>query len=711
MFKWLLNIASRSISNFTGAILYSHQQTITTAANTRQHTRSVVRFASYSTKWFVFVFTALFLTNCIPPTEVEYDGVAIDINDPTTRRIAVFQDEHQTDSLLHYFSHLNPSYRYLSARAFSSFVDTLAHAPLIKLLQDEFDLVRAAAAHALGQQGNPALDEALLTNFAPDTSRQYLQANEAILAAIGKLSTEERLNQLAQVTTYQARDTALLRGQAWALFYFGRRNILSEAGTQRALELSQSTYPIDIRYPALAYLARFTSSLDSTQVSGLLKELPRTDSPDLRMLQVLAISKHNGTNTGRALLRQLARENDWRVRVNLIRGLRNYPYALSKTTVIESLGDSHQLVSETAADYILAKGEATDATTYWSLARDSFPWQTRFKLYQATNRYLPIYFTDYRGSINYQLQQRFQQTSNPYHQAAIITALGDFPWNYRTIHELGFASQHEVVRTTAVRALVYISQKSDFNTFFRNSANRVRTELSVYLQQAITTEDAGMVYEAAQALSASDNPYIGVYQELNWAKSALAALPLPAALESYRALEDAIAVLEGRAVPVHRDMPAHNRPINWKAITDAGSSPTVRIHTNRGNITLALWPEMAPGTVSSFLQLAAEGFYRDKPLHRVVPNFVVQGGDPRGDGYGAIDFSLRTETPAVHWSHSGLIGLASAGRDTEGVQFFLTHSGTPHLDGRYTAFGEVIEGQEIVDALQVGDVIERVEIR
>ncbi|MEL6276735.1 MAG: peptidylprolyl isomerase, partial [Bacteroidota bacterium] len=253
--------------------------------------------------------------------------------------------------------------------------------------------------------------------------------------------------------------------------------------------------------------------------------------------------------------------------------------------------------------------------------------------------------------------------------------------------------------------------REDFDAFFRNSARRVRAELAVYLRTAIESADAGMIYEAAQALQADANLYKTSYPNLDWAKTTLASLALPQKIESYRALEEAITKLEGRpssSEPIQAD---YNHPIDWEVINSAGATPTVRIHTERGNITLELWPELTPGSVSSFLQLATEGFYRNKPFHRVVPNFVAQGGDPRGDGYGATDFSLRTETPSVHWDRSGLIGLASAGRDTEGVQFFLTHSGTPHLDGRYTAFGEVIEGQEVVDALQVGDIIERIEIR
>jgi cyclophilin family peptidyl-prolyl cis-trans isomerase len=92
----------------------------------------------------------------------------------------------------------------------------------------------------------------------------------------------------------------------------------------------------------------------------------------------------------------------------------------------------------------------------------------------------------------------------------------------------------------------------------------------------------------------------------------------------------------------------------------------------------------------------------------MVPNFVLQGGCPRGDGYGGMPWTLRTEIGRKLFT-AGSVGLASAGRDTESCQFFITHSATPHLDGRYTRFGEVVSGMDVVWRLQVGDVMERVE--
>ncbi|MGH7453798.1 MAG: peptidylprolyl isomerase, partial [bacterium] len=134
------------------------------------------------------------------------------------------------------------------------------------------------------------------------------------------------------------------------------------------------------------------------------------------------------------------------------------------------------------------------------------------------------------------------------------------------------------------------------------------------------------------------------------------------------------------------------------------------IQSNGGKIALEFFPETAPLTALNFVRLAQKGFFDGLFIHRVVPNFVVQTGDPRGDGWGSPGYSIRSEFSRRRYTR-GMVGMASSGTDTEGCQFFITHSDQPHLDGRYTIFARVKSGMEVVDALQVGDRMEKVMIQ
>ena len=136
------------------------------------------------------------------------------------------------------------------------------------------------------------------------------------------------------------------------------------------------------------------------------------------------------------------------------------------------------------------------------------------------------------------------------------------------------------------------------------------------------------------------------------------------------------------------------------------------IETSRGVIELELYPQHAPKTVNNFVFLAKAGFYDDVSFHRVIKNFMIQGGDPTGTGRGGPGYKFEDELKENPLKHeTGVISMANSGPNTNGSQFFITHSPQPHLNGRHTVFGKVVSGQDVVDAIQQGDKMLRVEIR
>ncbi len=140
-----------------------------------------------------------------------------------------------------------------------------------------------------------------------------------------------------------------------------------------------------------------------------------------------------------------------------------------------------------------------------------------------------------------------------------------------------------------------------------------------------------------------------------------------------------------------------------------GLNPQAILETTKGVLQVELFPEEAPLTVDSFVSLTEKGFFKDITFHRVVPNFVVQGGDPRGDGNGGPGYQIRCEINEKPYDR-GSIGMALSGKDTGGSQFFFCHSAQPHLDGGYTVFGRVINGLDVMDRLTRGDRILSIEI-
>ena len=144
---------------------------------------------------------------------------------------------------------------------------------------------------------------------------------------------------------------------------------------------------------------------------------------------------------------------------------------------------------------------------------------------------------------------------------------------------------------------------------------------------------------------------------------------------------------------------------------DAKKKYTATFETSRGTIVADLFADRAPITVNNFVTLAKDGFYDGLMFHRVIADFMVQGGDPQGTGSGGPGYKWADERPALGIKHEvGSLSMANAGPNTNGSQFFITHIATDWLNGKHAVFGKVTSGQDIVDATQQGDVIKKLTI-
>ncbi len=147
------------------------------------------------------------------------------------------------------------------------------------------------------------------------------------------------------------------------------------------------------------------------------------------------------------------------------------------------------------------------------------------------------------------------------------------------------------------------------------------------------------------------------------------------------------------------------------SVSVAAAAVTATIETNKGTIKLELYPDKTPITVANFVNLANRGFYSGLKFHRVIKGFMIQGGDPSGNGSGGPGYMFKDEfSPDLKHSSPGILSMANRGPETNGSQFFITHVPTPHLDGRHTVFGKVISGQNVVDSIEQGDTMLSVKI-
>ena len=664
-------------------------------------------FSTGRALWLAGIFA--FMYACMPYREEQLTDIRQDIQDNTLQRIHDFQDQFVLDSLFKYLKHPDPSYRYAAAMAFASIKDSTAIDNLAPLLQDPLQRVRQAAAYALGQTGTLRALPALIRAFDQyDTLGQFQLSNAAILEAVGRCGTANQLELLANIHSYTANDTLLLEGQAWGIYRFGLRQIVSPAGTRKMLELLQSDIPERTRWIAAHYMARANVGLDSL-AAPLVKALDQTNGYHTKLPLILALSKTRQPEVLPALMKHYQSDTDYRVKCAVLRAVGNLPYPDVQPFVLQALSDPNLHIAKSAAQFFVDFGTPEDATMYWRLSKEQSQWPIAIMMYTAAQKYLPVYYANYRDAINYELRRRFELAMDPYEKAAALRAMGEYGWNARYIREAGFPSSVPVVRVAAVEALALIGGQQDFDRFFGLSARRMTREIAGYFTEAIQTGDAGMMAVAAIALRDPQRDFRSGLDSLSFLDSALVKLVMPQEVETYQEIVRPIDYFRGTTTTLTK--PVSNPPIAWKELFNLPVAPKAEFQTAKGNFEVTLWMDQAPGTVINFSNLAKSGFYNGKNFHRIATNFVAQGGCPRGDGYGSLNYTIRSELPLLRYDDVGYIGMASDGNPTECTQFFFTLAPAPHLDGNYTIFGKVTQGAEVLHQLHLGDRIERVVIR
>lgn len=605
-------------------------------------------------------------------------------HDPALVTIADLQDRRSGDSLLHFLSNPNPIYRRAAAIAFASLQDSTYVEQLKSILLTDIDSgVRKAAAYALGQ--TPGLKSGTVLIEAASLEKSNTALGE-IIQAYGKVARTWTLN-VAPV------DTMISNALAWACYRMAVRGLSDTTLNRRAAHLLQAG-ETTARLAAAHYFAR--GAKDFQRYADVLINAASNDkSAQIRMAAVQALGKIISDTSFKTAVTAAEKDPDYRVRINAIRALQNFPFIQTRNTFITALTDANVNVGIAASEAI--NGSMTKE--YWqefaTVARASKNWRIQANLYAAA-----LSATNHK-ELAEEIIAAYDRSTNSYQRAALLMVLQHSPMSYGFLREQLLRGARPVIKSSAATALVAMNQHENFDSSLANDFAKI-------YEEAISDGDMAVIGIVCNALADSALNYKSVIKDFSFLKEARNRLSLPKDYESVVPLQMAIDYFEGNNTTstLTNDF---NHPINWNVVKKIPAGQRAIIKTSKGNITIQLLVEEAPGSVANFVLLAADKYYDGRYIHRVVPNFVVQDGCPRGDGWGGEAYSIRSEF-MPHPYRAGSVGMASAGKDTEGTQWFITHSPTPHLEGRYTLFAEVVSGLDVVHALEVGDTVVSVEI-
>jgi cyclophilin family peptidyl-prolyl cis-trans isomerase/HEAT repeat protein len=685
-----------------------------------------------SNSFFLGVFLSLFVLGIActpekmeePPKKLEkFIKRNVFHSDTTLQKIYDAANRRDSKTVATFFSHPNEKYRKHAALTFASLQDSSFLIPLIELLNDEKASVRQAAAIAIGQFWATSSEELLLEKVSQmQTNENYdVNVQQRLLEAIGKSATQKGLKFLS-LKSY-TNDT-LRVGQAMGIYRAATKpkaneRVFSDSATILMLDfLTPPKQNYTVRLMASAYFARLSNQVipknEADSIQGrkqsdffkILKDKADKDSQlFIRSNATQALSAIKTKENEDFLIKILNKTNeDYIVKIAAIRVLGTFDASpkINKEigNYINSKNPNLQIV---ASETLKNLARLTDYKLYLEWAEKTTNYRARANLLAGAIK------TEKKENIaSLKAISLLDSSKNSYEKMALLQALSENIQNIDLILDTLQNSQNHLLRTAATEALLNIS-----TNFLSNSAQKTspkqNEQLSKGFEFAINSGDVGAMALAANALM--NDEYKKIYKNkvsalVKILKTAREKLVLPTEIETYQEISKTIEFYTGKAT--QNPPPPPIKEIDWKLITTLNARNTIILHTNKGEIIVSLFTEEAPATVASFVTLAGTGFFNKKNFHRVVPNFVVQGGDPRGDGWGSVDYTIASEFSTFYYDDEGYLGMASAGKDTESCQFFITHSPTPHLDGRYSIFGKVINGMEVVHKLQVGDYIERV---
>ena len=610
-----------------------------------------------------------------------------------------------------------------AALALANIQDTSSIAHLSLSLSDPAPAVRRNAAFALGQMGSHSATAALFMRLKNESEPECISQ---LIGAIGKTGSQE--DERALVSEVRTMDERYRSAAALSIGRFAYRKMKDSLASEYAVELLED--PASAPFASYALMRIGDSLLVKRHRQQFIAQL-RHHSAEVRMWIATTLGNASDAWAFESLEERIRLDRDWRVRVNATRALKIYPLGWKGQLLANLMRDKNEHVSLTAYSMLGAIGDSLfvvgliDALK--DVLRDSLhcSWRQRGEaaLLLAKNlkaQSIPL-ITGYLHE-------------GPQFRARLYTALGETRSTLAIpFLRLEFSKNESAPVSAAVGAYGTLVEKGDSaaQSGFCLSILPLleRHDIGVSFSVAVALQDSslrrsvriGCLTQLVKAFADFKEPddvepmaeFIAIFEELNaeasvpllerTLKSSDRVLVIAArkALEKITGKKTEHAVSEGKS---------RGRFFTDEELQLLKKYRSALISTSKGNIIIQFRGDAAPFTVLNFILLASKHFYDGLIFHRVVANFVVQGGDPLGTGFGGPGYDIKTESHPDALYSEGAVGMASAGKDTEGSQFFITHCPTPHLDGRYSVFGYT-KDMRVVNEIQVGDSILSVKLK
>ena len=717
-----------------------------------------------------FILSTLILLLLLSDTSIVFPQMLSDYE----KIILTLQDSRtlgENDALLNYLESADDKTVLKALNALANIADTSSVYKTSPFLEKLYNSKNTSAllneyAFYLGQTACDHSREKLsLMNYSENENID--QSYPEIINSLGKAGNEDDMNYLINIISEKKFDEELgkkvYRALAMAIGRFALRKIKNEKSVDALKQMANIEDSVVQRNIAFAFWRTGDKKLLDTAKQEIYTMAESKDS-QTRMWAFNAMGKLQDKLLLMYMLESYNSEDDWRVRVNMLNSLTNFKLdSLSDMTkqvysvISDGIGDENENVSLTAISVLgklftdlnesgneTARSLSGKIKEEFNYSFDSVSTISSGQKSELANSMALIF----RDEAKETLMRTFKNTGNYEVKSGIVKAFGNFKDGtvYKEVRDM-LSKDVMIYNESNPNTTGDLIGSKDLAKLYRGFV-----EMLSELDEKVGEEDRNTMRLIFTEFAGSKDPLITDisltalkdtlyyknrdetasvllfdYNELEYPKdldvnlisidamnvlhndNTIKVLENNLSSENFEIAKASAAALENITGKKYTYTAKPVYDFDWDYIESLDHKKNVIIKTNKGDIKIELLPDIAPFTVMNFLKLAQKNYYDSTIFHRVVSNFVIQGGDPTGTGFGGPGYSIRSEFSPLTYE-TGMVGMASSGKDTEGSQFFITHSATPHLDGKYTIFGKVTDGMEVVDKIMIGDYIEDIKI-
>jgi len=598
-----------------------------------------------------------------------------------------------------------------AARAFGSIQKSEGIASLLILLNDSNLRVQKEAIFALGQFGweksfSQGREKEITQSLLSKLESKDQEVRRLTVEALGKIALEEtplHVIEMLKDSHKQVRAEALVALYRYRLILKLRDPtanpaLLSESQIKALLALGT-----DKHQEVQEKLAFYFQRVKDERGKELILRLAESEDLWTRFFAVSALSKYNGENIQNLLIQSTQDQSSY-VRVAALQGviaqglaqqlspaLRGDPSHHVRSTYIQAL----QSLKPSAEAYDKIKELSLDSQI--SVRVEALKAMASFE-HEDTQQLLRIALQSNDWPLRSAAAQSLSLLKNEERKEVAEIALQDKDVRVRVSALEGLSKTEDAYAYTAIEKALQADELSERGSaiYALNDRKEIQRMAAAYTcyQRSLGEKWIEQREEIVKLWSSENTEETTRYLRvaLKDAHSSVSSL--------------AMCALEERGIS-ESTPPQTETKLSYTPYRELSfkQNPQIILHTNKGEIHLELYPKIAPIHVANMVGFAEENKYAGLPFHRVVSNFVVQGGDPDKSGWGSAGYSLRAEINTMPFERGSLGMPRSTGFDTGGIQFFINHIPTPHLDGQYTVFGKVTEGLEVIDQIEVGDLV------